>query len=247
MDANGFAFDIAQKPALLRRLAEDPYDWSAVRGQQLLFVGMGSSHFANATMAHMLNHTSLTARALLASARPVPACGIETSVIAVSATGHSVETLAALEDVSAGTQKIGVTNNLDSAIVSIADEVINLNAGIETGGVACPTYTATLVALLQLVLARTQSTFDPNVLHRAAEATEHIIATQSEWLTEFSRLAIGPATTYVTAPLERLCSAQQSALMLREGPRLASAACETGDWSHIDVYLTKTYDYRLIL
>jgi glucosamine--fructose-6-phosphate aminotransferase (isomerizing) len=35
--------------------------------------------------------------------------------------------------------------------------------------------------------------------------------------------------------------------MLREGPRLAATGCETGDWSHVDVYLTKTLDYRLLI
>ena len=35
--------------------------------------------------------------------------------------------------------------------------------------------------------------------------------------------------------------------MLREGPRRPAYACETGDWSHVDVYLTKTIDYRLLL
>lgn len=35
--------------------------------------------------------------------------------------------------------------------------------------------------------------------------------------------------------------------MLREGPRLPSVGCETGDWSHVDVYLTKTTDYRMLL
>ena len=35
--------------------------------------------------------------------------------------------------------------------------------------------------------------------------------------------------------------------MLREGPRLAAVGCETGDWSHVDVYLTKTTDYRLLV
>lgn len=28
---------------------------------------------------------------------------------------------------------------------------------------------------------------------------------------------------------------------------MPAIACETGDWSHIDVYLTKTTDYRLLL
>ncbi len=35
--------------------------------------------------------------------------------------------------------------------------------------------------------------------------------------------------------------------MLRETPRLPAVGCETGDWSHVDVYLTKTTDYRLVL
>jgi hypothetical protein len=35
--------------------------------------------------------------------------------------------------------------------------------------------------------------------------------------------------------------------MLREGPRLPAYACETADWSHVDVYLTKTTDYRMLL
>ena len=35
--------------------------------------------------------------------------------------------------------------------------------------------------------------------------------------------------------------------MLREGPRRAAIASETGEWSHVDVYLTKTLDYRMLL
>ena len=41
------------------------------------------------------------------------------------------------------------------------------------------------------------------------------------------------------APAERIGSAEQSALMLREVPRVRADACETGDWSHVDVYLSK--------
>ncbi len=34
---------------------------------------------------------------------------------------------------------------------------------------------------------------------------------------------------------------------MREGPRKQAVGCETGDWSHVDVYLTKTIDYRMAL
>ena len=49
------------------------------------------------------------------------------------------------------------------------------------------------------------------------------------------------------APAERLSSALQSALMLREGPRLPADATETGDWLHIDVYLSKRPGYTALL
>jgi hypothetical protein len=35
--------------------------------------------------------------------------------------------------------------------------------------------------------------------------------------------------------------------MLREGPRRPADACETGDWLHVDVYLTRPLDYRALL
>ena len=56
-----------------------------------------------------------------------------------------------------------------------------------------------------------------------------------------------PAGVFLIAPVERFSSAEQGALMIREGPRRAAVACETGDWAHVDVYLTKTLDYRAIL
>ena len=49
------------------------------------------------------------------------------------------------------------------------------------------------------------------------------------------------------APAERLGNAMQGALMVREGPRRAADGCETGDWNHVDVYLTKTLDYRAVM
>ena len=47
--------------------------------------------------------------------------------------------------------------------------------------------------------------------------------------------------------LERFSSAEQGALMIREGPRRPPSRCETGDWAHVDVYLTRTLDYRAIV
>jgi hypothetical protein len=59
--------------------------------------------------------------------------------------------------------------------------------------------------------------------------------------------AVAGGPVDVIAPAERLSSAEQSALMLREAARIRAAACETGDWLHVDVYLTRPPGYRAIL
>jgi D-arabinose 5-phosphate isomerase GutQ len=51
----------------------------------------------------------------------------------------------------------------------------------------------------------------------------------------------------VVAPDERISSAEQGALVFREGPRIPADACETGDWAHVDVYLTRRPGYRALL
>ena len=87
----------------------------------------------------------------------------------------------------------------------------------------------------------------PALVDSAAEATADLLAREAEWLPGLTEGAIGPQGTHFVAPARRLSSAQQAALMLRETPRLPAVGCETGDWSHVDVYLTKTTDYRLVL
>ena len=247
MDARGFEFDIAQKPELLQSLITATFDWSPTVGKQILFLGMGSSHFANLAITNLLNRYEMSSHAILASAAHLPHLDSQSVVIAVSASGNSVETLAALDLVPAGVTKIALTNNPESKIVGKVDHVIELKAGTETGGVAVLTYLATLIALLRLVQKRTAFDFPTDSVQKAVVALKEILATQSDWLPEFHEKAVSSDGTYLAAPLERLNSASQSALMMREGPRVLAVACESGDWSHIDVYLTKTKDYRLIV
>jgi glucosamine 6-phosphate synthetase-like amidotransferase/phosphosugar isomerase protein len=247
MDAKGFHFDISQKPDLLQKLLTTTFDWSPTVGKKILFLGMGSSHFANVAITDLLNQFEMSTHALLASASELPHLDSNSVVIAVSASGNSIETLAALDLVPVGVTKIALTNNPNSKIAEKVDHVIELHAGVENGGVAVLTYLATLVALLRLVQKRSTFDFPSESLLKAVDSLRNIISTQDQWLPELRAKAVSPDGTFVAAPLSRLCSASQSALMLREGPRVLAVASEVGDWSHIDVYLTKTKDYRLIV
>ncbi len=122
-----------------------------------------------------------------------------------------------------------------------------MGAGVEEGSVACRSFAHTLGCHLALLDALTGSDTALPALQGAVEATEELLAGREVWLPTLADLLLGPDGTAIVAPARRLSSAQQSALMLREGPRLPAIACETGDWSHIDVYLTKTTDYRMLL
>ena len=126
-----------------------------------------------------------------------------------------------------------------------AARTVWMEAGPERGGVACRSFQHTLALLL--ALESQPDGAPPPPLGLAADATADLLARADQWLPSLADLLLGPSGTHVVAPARRVSSAYQSALMLREGPRLAAVGCETGDWSHVDVYLTKTTDYRMLL
>lgn len=255
MNADLFYADLLAKPERLTALAEslrgaDPWATTPITASaHLVLLGMGSSHYANSIAAARLRARGIDAVAELASSDLLPAPRPGTVVVAVSASGGSVETLDAVGRYVGTCPIIAVTNAPGSALCDLADGVIDLLAGPESGGVACRTFQHTLALWLALEATLTARPRHDvaGLLERTAAASVDLVARQGEWLPSFSAAALGPHGTHFVAPARRMSSAQQSSLMLREGPRLPAVGCETGDWSHVDVYLTKTTDYRLVL
>lgn len=253
MDARLFEQDVHETPASLTALA-DALDrgnpWQGLvqpSPTRIVLLGMGSSHFANDVLARRLQARGIHAVAQLASGGPLPAVDLDDVVILVSASGGSAETHAAATAYDGRCLTIAVTNTEGSAIQQACTAHVALEAGPEKGGVACRSFAHTLGIHLALedVLLGTDTA--STTIRRAAQAAEDLLGRSATWLPELSSLLIGPDITAFVAPDRRLSSALQSALMLREGPRRAAVGCETGDWSHIDVYLTKTMDYRMLL
>lgn len=215
--------------------------------RRIVLLGMGSSHFANGVVAQRLQAAGITATAALASGDPLPAVEPEDLVIAVSATGGSAETVAAVSQYAGVCTTVALTNTTGSAVQDVCDLHVPMGAGVEEGGVACRSFAHTLGCHLALQDALMGSNMAAPALHGAADAASDLLDGRDAWLPVLTEALLGPDGTAIVAPARRLSSAQQSALMLREGPRLPAIACETGDWSHIDVYLTKTTDYRMLL
>lgn len=251
-DPGRFLADLEAVPSRLRglagRLVDDPPWRGFDRVSRVVLLGMGSSRFAAGAAASRLRGLGLDAVAEYASAELGHPGGPGTLAVGISAGGETEETVEALRrHAEAGSHVVAVTNAAGSAIADGADLVVDLGAGPEEGGVACRTFRHTLAALVALEEHLGGEVDIPARLLAAADATEDLLERRDAWLPEVTERLTGTGQAFLISPAERLSSAEQGALMLREGPRLVADACETGDWLHVDVYLTEPLDYRALL
>ncbi len=256
MNPAGFLRDILVAPERLEALL-DAYEGSssplsalterASRSRHVVFIGMGSSRFAAVAAATLLRSRGVDAFAELASTGSPSPPSPETLAVGISASGKTAETVEALEAHRGASECIAITNDPRSELAASADAVLPLFAGEEEGGVACLTYQATVAVLLLLAGRLLGGDRQASDLRPAVEAGAQLRVGRGAWLDEAVELLDGARTIATIAPAERLSSALQSALMLREGPRLAADATETGDWLHVDVYLSKRPGYCALL
>lgn len=244
MKASKFSDDLKKKTDNLVRLSGYQFDWPDLHCERVVIVGMGSSYFLGQWFSRRLQMLGINAFALLASSRDLPVLADSDVVVAISATGQSLETLAFVDRVDRPV--FFLTNNPAPPIHS-RHHLVSMHSLPESGGVASLTYQATIAALLDLEQRLTGQIVPGSTFITAAEATSWIIETQADWYKEFREQVTGGEGTQFVAPLERLSSAQQSALMIRECPRIRAEASEAGDWAHIDLYLTKNHDLRVVL
>ncbi len=249
MDPALFLTDLLDAPARLGALSGSSFDWPAVDGvRRVVLTGMGSSYFASRSVATHLRSAGLTVIAERSSVAATWPAANDLLVVGISASGASVETLELMARHHGISRTVALTNVSDSPIVGVADATVDMLAGVERGGVACRSYHLTLVALLALGNALGGSTVDiASLTTRAAEAAADLIDRRDDWLEQLAVALDGPHGLWMLAPEERLGNALQGALMVREGPRRVADGCETGDWSHVDLYLTKTLDYRALV
>jgi len=251
--ARAFQADLDAKPEALARLAvELPRDsvipTLPLAPRRIVLLGMGSSGYVAGIAAGRLRAAGLDAVSELASAAVGTPAARDTLVLAISATGGSIETLAAVERHRGRSRVVAVTNTPASPLAQVCDAVIELHAGPEVSGVACRTFQHTLLTLRAIEAQLTGLRLDvAELCSRVAAATADLFALRPAWLPEVAAALDGRDGVHALAPAERLSSALQSALMVREGPRRPGTGSETGEWAHVDVYLARTLDYRALL
>jgi glutamine---fructose-6-phosphate transaminase (isomerizing) len=247
LDPNGFWNDLHGAGNSLAALRERWPQWpDTSRVGRVLLVGMGSSYFAALGAASALRVRGINAVAELASASATWPPTNDLMVVAISASGSSVETLAFVERFCGQAITVAVTNSVDSPLAALCDHLVDLAAGVEVGGVACRSYMHTAAVLHGVVDAFAEAPrASQGWIDRSVDAIGELL--DGSWLDSMADVLNGGSGVWLLSPSERIGSALQGALMVREGPRRMADGCETGDWSHVDVYLTKTLDYRALV
>jgi fructoselysine-6-P-deglycase FrlB-like protein len=253
MDPRLFLEDLEAKPEWVARLGDafragDPLADVPSSPRRVLLVGMGSSRYAAVDAALHLRAAGIDAVAEYASATIGWPATRDVLVVAISASGESEETIAAVDRYRRRSPIVALSDAPRSTVATLADVVVRLAAGEERGGVASRSFQHTQIVLRALEAHLGGRPVDmPGLCGRVAGACRDLLDTRPGWLPEVAAALDGPDGVYVLGPVERFASAEQGALMIREGPRRPAVACETGDWSHVDVYLAKTLDYRALL
>ncbi len=254
MDPARFLDDLESKPAMLRLLgdaldADEAFRWPDIPPEgRLVLTGMGSSWFAAQVGAQRLRRHGVTAVAEIASAEHSWPTSDDLTLVAISASGSSTETLDFVGRMHDAPRIVALTNTIDSPLTAVATHLVDMVAGVEVSGIACRSELHTIIALLALEQHLTGAPLDlARGCRMAADGIETLLESRQRWLDQAAERLAGPHGTWLLAPAERISSALQGALMMREVPRRQADACETADWSHVDVYLTKTLEYRALV
>ncbi|WP_407359637.1 SIS domain-containing protein [Microbacterium sp. LBN7] len=194
-----------------------------------LFLGIGASLAAAAPAVWHLRERGITAWRLDAGDTPLPLATGDHPVIAVSQSGRSSETIAALDTIPASL-RYGVVNTAPSPIADIANHLVGLGS-IPDSYASTIGYTATVVAVSMLSEAWAGGKIDPAWHDFAAlfRETETMLAPQIDRAAEL--IATAPSLDFVGAG-PSTGSAEAGALLFREVARIPASAMGTRRYLH---------------
>jgi glucosamine--fructose-6-phosphate aminotransferase (isomerizing) len=236
--------DLMGGPAALAALLDTyevvggPLDAIADRPRRVAFVGLGSSRYAGLGAAAALRSAGIAAWAEYASTAAPTEPADDLTLVAVSASGTTGETVEAARRHRGRSRVVAVTNEPESALAGVADHVLPLLAGREGAGIATRTFRAT-VAVLGLLAGRWLAD-DRSIIpsgRPAVAALGEVIQGHQAWLSAAADLFDHADAIDVIGDAADVSLVQQAALMFREAPRLPAEAHDTGDWLHTSVYL----------
>jgi glucosamine--fructose-6-phosphate aminotransferase (isomerizing) len=197
-----------------------------------VLVAMGASHAALAAPLPALRRGGIAAMRVAAGELPAGVGALGDRIVAVSQSGRSRETVAALQGAPAAARV---------ALVNIADSPLAEAAGVEDGGlvldlgslpdskVSTTGYTATVLALGLLAEAWLGAEPDP----RWAELADRIEETTAALAAaEAAAVLAARGAIDIAGADASLAAAEGGALLIREAARIAASGYETRQYLH---------------
>lgn len=244
--------DLERVPMVLRGHADAARERLAIPGainspRRIVLTGLGSSRFAALVVAPAFLAAGLEVIVEHASTiQPAP-IGPGTLLVPISSSGRTPETVAAAERGGrAGAAVLAITNQSVSPLAAAADAVLPLRAGDETSGIASVTYAATVAALCRLAASLGVRLDAGPLLEDAAANVESVLASRAAWKGWAADILGTGAAVHLLADAAALGTAEQAALLFREGPRINADVTDAGDWLHVGLY-TALPGYRAVL
>lgn len=245
--------DIERIPLVLRghaNAASDRLDLpgaSTARPRRIVLTGLGSSRFAALAVAPTLRAAGLDVIVEHASTTRPASLAPGTLLVPISRSGRTPETVAAAQrGHDAGAAVLAITNEPTSQLAAAADGVLSLDAGEEASGVASVSYAATVAALCRLAASLGAELDAGAFLDDAAANVESVLASRAAWTVLAAELLATGATIHLLADAAAVGTAEQAALLFREGPRIDADVTDAGDWLHVGLY-TALPGYRAVL
>ena len=226
---------IAAQSAGLTESVEKVRNWLStgaandVKGKRLLFAGIGASYAAAATPVYFLRQAGITAYRSACGDVPDEGAPLADIYIGISQGGRSRETIQALLTVSRE-RRMAVVNNSESPLASESGVVLSVG-DLPDSRMSSIGFTATVAALGLLAEWITTGTTDTG-WDNLGPLTEKVMTENDEVLRHFASKIAERGNVDVVAAAPNLTSAEQGALLFREGPFVPSMAMDTRSYLH---------------
>ena len=223
-----------------------------LKSNRVIVVGAGTSYHAGLVFTYMLSvKAGLPAIPLIASEFKVyaPSIGKGDVVIAISQSGETYDTLAAIREFkSRGATILALTNVVGSALDREADHTLYIRAGPEIGVAATKTYTSQIMALelLSLRTAERNGKIDRDEAKRledklgiASNITMDAIQA-SDPIARFLAKDFSPRSMYILGRGLGAALAKEAALKIKEISYIHAEAYPAGESKHGPIALVES-------
>lgn len=241
--------EIHAQPACLKRttrLQEEYLDWMAAfldRAKELFLVACGTSYHACLAASYMFSKMAFLSTHPVYASEFIEQVGksvnIDSTILALSQSGETVDTLAAVDYArSRAATILGLTNVVGSTLTRVSRVYICQQAGPEIGVAATKTFTAQLSVLAQLALklaerrgkvSHVEMEHFKAKLRQIPDITEKIVQTQGEKVKQIAkRYRDKPYFLFFGRGISSAV-ALEGTLKLLETNQIPSMACPSGE------------------